>query len=220
VTFILNVLHKNMSILAADKRGVAEWSTVFGLPAREKAVTHDFKKITLNSTGLLAMGMSGYSEHHAHIGKVEHSDEINEALSIVRSHMENFLRVDDRAFLIKTASPFVNEGVISFYDKGMQAYFTNEFCFNEFRNSTHLHRATEEVKLFCAGSGRNSFDMASGKAEIQSLVSASNNAITPEIFIPWMKEVFRRVSANDEACGSEAFFAVSTQFSHGFRFIE
>jgi hypothetical protein len=220
VTFILNVLHKNLSILAADKRGVAEWPTAFGFPARGKAITHDLTKITLNSTGLLAMGMSGYSEHHAHIGRVSNSVEINEALSIIRHHMEDFLRVDDRALLIKTASPFVNEGVVSFYDKEIQAYFTNEFSFNEFRNSTHLHRATEEVKLFCAGSGRRNFDMDSGRVEIQSLVSASNDQITPDIFIPWMKEMFRRVSAGDEGCGPEALFAVSTRHSHEFCFIE
>ncbi len=217
MTFILNVLHKDMSILAADQKAVAEWPSILGFPSRGKAVFHGHKKITMNSTGVLAIAMSGYSPHHAYIGEVESSESINEGLSIIRNYMEEFLLVEDRTSLIKSASPFENECVASFYDEDTQSFFTNEFCFNEFSNSTRLHRANEKVKVFCAGSGRIYFDSESGKAEAQSLAEENGGSSMPDIFISWMEEVFKRVSAKDEGCGAEAIFVVSTRKDHEFR---
>jgi hypothetical protein len=220
VTFILNVLHKDMSILAADQKAIAEWPSIWGFPSQGKTVCHDYKKITMNSTGLLAIGMSGYSEHHSFIGEVERSESINDGLSIIRNHMEGFLLVDDRAALIKSASPFENECVTSFYDKDTQTFFTNEFRFNEFSNTTHLHRASDGVKLFCAGSGRNHFDLTSGRTEVQSLVATNESLHMPGVVISWMKAVFRKVSAQNEGCGAEAIFAVSTRTNQEFRLSE
>jgi hypothetical protein len=218
MTFILNVLHKDMSILAADLKAVAEWPSSFGFPSRGKAVTHDYQKITTNSTGVLAMAMAGYSPHHLYMGEVESGESINECLSIIRNHMEGFLMVSDRTSLIKSASPFENECLASFYDEGTQSFFTNEFRFNEFSNSTRLNRASDKVKVFCAGSGKHHFDSESGKKEAQSIAEEIGSSLTPDMFIRWMEEVFKRVSSKDDNCGAEAIYAVSTREAHKFCF--
>lgn len=217
MTFILNVLHKNMSILAADLKAVAEWPSPFGFPSRGKAVCHDHNKITMNSTGVFAIAMAGYSPHHPYIGEVESSENINEGLSIIRNHMEGFLMVSDRASLIKSASPFENECVASFYDEDTKSFFTNEFRLNEFSNGTHLNRAGEKVKVFCAGSGKHHFDIESAKVEAQSIAEEIGSSLAPENFISWMEEVFKRLSSKNESCGAEAMYAVSTREEHRFR---
>lgn len=219
MTFILNVLHKDMSILAADKKVVAEWPSAWSFPSRGKAVANDYKKITMNSHDLMALGMSGYSPHHSYIEQFERRETIGDGLSIIRHHMERFLLVDDREELIKAASPFENECIASFYDADTKTLFTNEFGFNQFSNRTRLHRAADGVKVFCAGSGRDHFDVASGKLQVQSLVEGSNEVQLPDAIIPWMREVFGRVSAKDEGCGAEAMFVVSTRESPKFCFV-
>lgn len=205
-----------MSILAADQKAVAEWPSMFGFPSRGKAVCHDYKKITVNSTFLLAIGTSGYSEHNFYIEEVERSESINDGLSIIRSHMESFLQVNNLATLIKLASPFENECIATFYDEDTQTFFTNEFGFNQFSNRTRLHRASDEVKIFCAGSGRSNFNADSARKEVQSLVDANDNLQLEEKLVSWMKDAFRRVSAQNEDCGADALFAVSTRMHHEF----
>ena len=209
-----------MSILAADTKAVADWPTISGFPARGKAVVHNQKKISMNESGQLAIGVAGFSEHNSYIREFEKSENISEGLSIIREHMERFLLVDNIASLIKTASPFVNECIASFYDKSTHTYFTNEFEFNEFRNKTYLHRASDGVKLFCAGSGRNHFDLESGVKEVQSLVASNDISCLQEICIAWMENIFNMVSSKDESCGSEAIFAVSSRTNNEFKLIE
>jgi len=215
VTFILNVLHKDMSILAADQRAVAEWPS-FGFPSRGKAVCHDAKKITINSTFVLAMGTSGYSEHNSYINDVARSESVKDGLSIIRSHMESFLQVDDLASLIKSASPFENECIATFYDEDTNTFFTNEFGFNEFSNRTRLHKASDEVKILCAGSGRKNFDADSAKDEVQLLVDSKDNLQLEENIVSWMKSAFRLVSDQNEGCGPDPIFAVATRIRHEF----
>ena len=209
-----------MSILAADKKAVAEWPSILGFPSRGKAVAHNYKKISINLTSLMAMGASGYSEHHSYIKEIERSDNINNGLSIIRYHMERFLLIDNLSSLIKASSPFLNECIVSFYDKETETYFTNEFEFNEFRNKTYLHRASERMKIFCAGSGKAHFEIASAIEEINSFSGKFENSNISDTFIPWMKDAFRKVSAKDEGCGTEAMFAVSTRENPEFRFVE
>lgn len=220
MTFILNILHKDMSILAGDKKVVAEWPSILGFPSRGKAVAHDCKKITTNLTSLMAIGASGYSEYNSYIKEIERSDNINNGLSIIRYHMERFLLIDNLPSLIKASSPFLNECIVSFYDKKTETYFTNECEFNEFRNKTHLHRASERIKVFCAGSGKAHFEIASAIEEVNSLSGKFENSNISDTFIPWMKDAFRKVSAKDEGYGAEGMFAVSTRESPEFRLIE
>ena len=219
MTFILNVLHKDISVLAADQKAFAEWTSISGFPSRSKAVSHDNKKIETNSTGLMAIGVSGYSEHNSYIDEFRRSSEINDGLSIIRRHMEEFLLIDDRPTLIKSASSFENECIASFYDSDTQTFFTNEFSYNEFSNSTRLHRASDDVKVFCAGSGRDHFDCIIGAAEVSLLVEGSEYSHIQDILISWAIEVFKRVSEADEGCGAEPIFAVANRMNNDFRII-
>jgi len=209
-----------MSILAADKKAVADWPSISGFPSRGKAVVHDQKKITMNLNGQMAIGVAGYSDHNSYIGEFEKSESVSSGLLIIRRHMERFLQVDDLVSLIKSASPFVNECIASFYDESTQTYFTNEFQFNEFTNKTYLHRASDGVKLFCAGSGRNHFDLASGVMEIQSLAASNESACFQEACIDWMQNIFKLVSAKDDGCGSEAMFVISNRINREFRVLD
>lgn len=218
MTFILNVLHEDMSILAADKRAVAELPSIWGagFPSRGEAVCHDFKKISLNSNCSLAIATSGYSEHNFYIGEVEGSESVNEGLLIIRNHMGRFLRIDDRASLIKIASPFENECIATFYDAETETFFTNEFGFNEFSNRTRLHRAVDEVKVFAAGSGRVNFDLTSAIDEVRFLAGKCDESELQGILISWMSEAFKKVSIKNQECGAEAMFAVATRMNHVF----
>jgi len=213
-----------MSILAADRKAIAEWpvSSVsdITISAGDSSVVNDFNKITLNASGSLALGIAGHTQDHYYMQAIERSVSIDEGLLAIRKHIERFLRVHDRAGLSTLTSFTVNQGIASFFDKDTGMYFSNTFLFSPVRNETRLYRAADEVKIFHAGSGSEHFEKAFGLVDIDSFVASTRNACTPEACIPWMQDAFRRVSASDAGSGAEAIFVVSTRSSPKFRSIE
>lgn len=221
MTFILNVLHRDMSILAADRKAIAEWpvssASSIAVPARGRLVVSDFNKITLNLSGILALGIAGHTRDHYYTQEFERSVSIDEGLLTIRKHMERFLRVHDRAGLSKLTSFTVNQGIASFFDENTGMYFSNTFLFSPVRNEYRLHRAADEAKIFHAGSGSEHFEKAIGSMEIDSFLTAIKSACTPEACIPWMQDAFRKVGASDTNSGTEAMYVVSTRSSPKFR---
>lgn len=93
MTLILNILHKDMSVLAADKKARAEWSispTSFStVPPGKGCVVHDFNKVTMNSRRTLALGIAGHAPDHFYIQEIERSDNIDDGLRAIRKHIES-----------------------------------------------------------------------------------------------------------------------------------
>ena len=143
LTFILNILHRDMSVVAADRKAIAEWPVTttpdVTVHAGGSSIVHDYKKITLNSSRSLALGIAGHTQDHYYTQKIERSASIDEGLWIIRKHMESFLRVHDRTSLSTLTSFMVNQGIVSFFDQNADSYFTNTFLFSPVRNQTRLH---------------------------------------------------------------------------------
>lgn len=223
VTFILNILHRDMSILAADRTAFAERPVTtpssMTVRAAGSPIVHDYPKITLNSSRNLALGIAGQTQDHYYTQSIKQSASIDDGLSIIRRHMERFMRIHDRTSLRTLIEFTVNQGIASLFDQNEDMYFTNTFLFSPVENQTRLHRGTDEVKLFCAGSGSEHFEMAVGLTEIDSFKASIKNSCTPETCIPWMQDAYRKVSASDASSGAEAVFAVSTRSDPKFRFM-
>ena len=166
----------------------------------------------------LALGIAGHTQDHYYTQTIALSASIAEVLWKIRNHMEGFLRVHDRTSLSTTF--MVNQAIATFFDQDAGMYFTNTFLFSPVENQTRLHRATDGVKIFHAGSGSEYFEKAVGLVEIDSFISSTKNSCTPEACIPWMQDAYRRVSASDPGSGAEAVFVVSTRSNPKFRSIE
>lgn len=224
MTLILNILHRDISILAADQEAIAG-APVTTTPdmvihAGGSSVVHDYKKITLILNRSLALGIAGHTHDHYYTPTLALSASITEVLSKIRKHMEGFLRVHDSTSLRTLTSFTVNQCIASFFDQDAGTYFSNTFLFSPVRNETRLHRATDVVKVFYAGSGSEAFEKAGGLSDIDSLIGSSKCLCTPEACIPWMQDAYRKVSAIDAGIGEEPVFVVSTRSNPKFRFIE
>lgn len=210
MTFILNVLHRDISILAADRKAIAGGINL-AAPEASAPAGNDFNKITINPSLYLAIAVAGNTHEHFYLPEIWLSASINEVLSKIRKNMEYFLRVNDRA-LLKSMPPFmVNQAIVTFFDKGADMYCTNTFLFSPVENQTRIHSGGDVAKIFHAGSGSQHFEKAVGMECIKSFVSSISGSCTPEACIPWMKDAFDRVSAQDQYSGPEAVFVVSTR---------
>jgi hypothetical protein len=223
VTFILNVLHSDMSILAADRLAIAGRPAAAALDMAVHAgvgsIVQDYQKITLNSNGTLALGIAGQTQEHYYTQLIKHSASIDEGLLIIQKHIAKFLRFYDRINLNTLGSFTVNQGIASFFDQEAAVYFSNAFLFSPVHNQTRLHRGADEVKVFHAGSGGEHFEKTGGLEDIKALIAATKNSRTPEDYIPWMLDAFKKVSASDSNTGAKAVFAVSTRNDPKFRFM-
>lgn len=221
MTLILNILHKDMSILAADKKARAEWSVSVGaittVPSGRGPIIHDFNKITINSSRTLALGISGQDQDHDYIQAIKQSESIDEGLRTIRGHIESFVPIYDRVSLSTLTQFSVNEGIASFFDQSTGKYFSSKYLFSPIEIQTRLHRATDEIKVFYAGSGSKYFKLQEGLASISSLTTLVRDSCTPEFCISWLQEVYKRASGEDPESGAEAVFFISTRTQPEFR---
>lgn len=215
MTLILNILHRDISILAADRRAIAGGLNLTA-PEISATAVNDFNKITVNPSLHLAIGIAGNTHEHFYLPEIRFSTSINEVLSKIRRNMEHCLHVNDRAFL-KSLPPFmVNQALVTFFDKASEMYCTNTFLFSPVENHTRIHSGGDIAKIFHAGSGSQYFEEAVGMEWIKSFLSSISSSCTAETCIPWMQDTFEKVSAKDQYSGPEAVFFVSTRENPSF----
>lgn len=221
MTLILNILHKDMSILAADQKARAEWSVsawaFTTVPNSRGPIVHDCNKITVNSSRTLAVGIAGQTQDHGYIQAIKQGECIDEGLRAIRKHIESFVPIYDRVNLSKLTHFMANEGIASFFDQSTGKYFSNKYLFSPIEIQTRLHRATDEIKVFYAGSGSKYFKGSDGLADITSFTASVRDSCTPELCISWLQDIYKKASYEDPESGAEAVFFISTKSQPEFR---
>lgn len=224
MTLILNILHKDMSVLAADKNAIAEWlvspMSFFAVRSDKGHLVLDFNKLTMNSSRTLALGIAGLTKDHCYTQQIEQSNTIDDGLRIIRKHIEDFVPSYDRASLRVLSTFRANEGIATFYDQNMGNYFTYKYLFSPIELQARLHRGSDEVKVFYAGSATKHFVGENRLAEIAELIPLTESLNTPEECIHWMKEVYKRVSESDPEIGGVPTILVSTRSNLAYRSFE
>jgi hypothetical protein len=214
VTFILNVLHKDMSLVAADKRAFAERSA-------GGATVRDYKKLILNYSQSLVLGVAGHTHEHPYIQAIERSSGHDEVLLAIQHHLKNFPRIHDRATLVTLSSFMVNQGIASFFDRGVGEHFSFTFLFSPVESSSRIYRGPADgARLLHVGSGSKYFEQAVSRSEADSFVASIRSPFMPAMCIPWVRGVFKKISNLDSSTGDEPVFVVSTGSSPTFQFIE
>ena len=209
MTLILNVLHKDWSLIAADQRA-------FTIGA--DAVVNNYRKISVHQKGQLAIGIAGQTQEHEYAYEIDLSVGVDEVILKIRQHMDKFLRVHDRVGLATLTEVRQNQSIVSFFDEDARHFFTNEFLFSPIQSNTRLHRGRKEgAQLICIGSGAASLRKYIGIQEIDSFVASIDSPSKPESCFSWIKAAFEKVSALDHEVGHAPLFAVATRDSPRFR---
>lgn len=220
MTLILNILHKDMSVLAADKKAKAEWTmsplSFSTVPVGKGHMVHDFNKFTVNSRRTQALGIAGITQNHRYTQKIEQSDNIDDGLRAIRKHIEDFAPIYDRASLSTLTEYTRNEGIATFFDQCLGGYFTYKYLFSPIEFQARLHRGADEVKILYAGSGIRYFEADNGLADIAEFKSSAKFACSPKDCISWMKDVYKRVSERDPEIGDDPAFLVSNKTDIGY----
>lgn len=168
---------------------------------------------------MLAVGIAGNTQDHSYTMEIESSDSIDDGLLAIRDHIENSVPVYDYAKLSNLSSLTANEGIATFFDQRTGMYFSEKYLFSPIEVQARLYRATDEVQVFRAGSGRKYMDGQEGLAAIDSFTTSVGTSCTPEACISWLQHIYRLVAASDPEIGAEPALFLSTRSSPEFRSI-
>jgi hypothetical protein len=220
VTLIVNVLHRDMSILAADRlafegRGAIAIGDVDQRAIDGSAREHD--KITVIGSRALALGIAGQTVEHHYVTSIQLSSGIDDALFKIRKHVTDFPRFHDRQALRSLTFFTVNQGIASFFDHATDMYLTCTYQFSQVESQIRLHRASDEPKILYAGSGSENIVEVVGKDSIDAFKRSLQTSATPSACIEWLERVYRRVSAMRNDVGSDVSFVISTRREPSFR---
>jgi hypothetical protein len=217
MTFILNVLHKDFSLLLADNKANANGPTTIKMGnitinAAQGATIFGFQKIYLNRPNTLAVGIAGTIQDHKYITKVGEDEDINESLKKIRSHMEEYLKIDNRTEVMQKESRMENQSIATFFDSHSAAYFSNIYLFSDIHNATRLYCAhSAGARLIHVGSGSNVFEKAVGLQEIQKFTGSVTSIDNVDNYFSWIKEAFAKVSALDSRVSKDVVGWLSTR---------
>jgi len=222
VTFIVNLLHKDFSILLSDKKANTDGPTTIKVGkitvrAEKGATIIGFQKIFLSGCNLVALGIAGNANKHSYINDLPGITNIDDALKLVRSHMEHFLGVHNRSEIMQQQSSRENQSIATFFDRIESAYFSNLFLFSKIHNHTMLYKAPERGgMLIHVGSGSNIFEKTIGKNEIERFASSVASIDMLAHYLEWFSGVFKKISEVDDGVGEDFTGVISTRESPNF----
>ena len=215
MTFIVNILHKDFSIISSDKRASTEGPTTIRVDnitihAEQGATIQGFKKLFLSKNMTVALGMSGNANEHRYTGEFENADHILPALALVRLHMEHFLLQDYTSLGLNDS--FVSNEVIATYcypETG--SFFSNVFQFSPIHNYTRLFMGTDNARLVHVGSGSKIYDSHPELEELRKSFPEDEPLSNIQGYLDWIKQTYRAVSACDEHTSEEMVLFSATQ---------
>jgi hypothetical protein len=220
MTFVLNLLNKDFSLLVADQRaripGPATLN-VSGISIHVQGTTtiDGLPKIHLNSDRGAALGVAGNKLDHSYITQFEKTISISESLAIIQKHLAGVLSPE---VALKQESFQLNEGIATSFDSGQGIYFSNIYSFTPAGHSSQLYtRRTAGASLISIGSGRRVQEQAIGKEELNTFPSSVRSVDELELYLNWIDAAYKKIHKLDENTGDKFVGVLSTRDNSTFR---
>jgi hypothetical protein len=211
MTFILNILHRDFSLLVCDKQGNASGTLVLQSPGGPK-ITLTAPKITLNGVNklftdrhrTLAAGVAGSMQDHPYTSKLKDAESVVEALDMVHAHMSAYLIRGDRRVVIEAKPVMQNQGLATYFDVGTAEFFTDLFIYTAREMTSRLFCAqSDQSRLIHVGSGSAALEGAVGLGSINAFLATLKGAASPASCLEWIAHAYNKTSEKAVGCGKE-----------------
>jgi len=226
MTFILNLLHKDFSLIAGDKQGNAVKPGTLKVGATTihhngKLTVEGIRKVFLTGNKHVALGYAGNTGDHGYVQAFSRTDTGESAIRCVRQHMDSFFRFECRDSFLNSEPRMENSALISFFDDEKSAYWTALTSFTQFSSHTDLsaRRQNPSPILIHIGSGSTHFEAAAGLDAINKFIEDVKIGASLEAQLEWFQEAFYKVSAVAPGCGTNFDAVLSTRESPEFRYV-
>ncbi|PTQ98434.1 hypothetical protein C8K18_10716 [Paraburkholderia sp. GV068] len=223
MTFILAVVHKDMSILAADRQGNASGTGEFTIGQMKLKVTapkitiNGIKKISLNRSKEFAVGIAGTYADHPYMSTVEACDDLRASFEAVTTHASRYNFDADKKPIMQGGAVMGNQSIASYFDDRYDSFFSTLFQFTPMMTSSATYYATRPgAGLMHVGSGSQVFESAVGVESIEDFKRSIADKADPTFALNWLAEAFRLVSEKADGCGSDFVAVAATRDTRRF----
>lgn len=227
MTFVLNLLHKDFSLIAADRQGnatgpvtlkVGEMTVHVNCP---KTTIEGINKIVLSDDRATALGFAGTTGDHEYWDVFSRAANPVQAMKCVRDHMEAKFQFDQRDVLLSGQGVMQNDVMLTFFDSEKGAFFTSYNAFTPFANQTNLYARRENPApiLVHAGSGSGKLEEAIGLESINRFIADVKSGADLATQLGWFEETFKAVSGVASGCGEEFNAVLATRENPRFTFV-
>jgi len=214
MTTIINILHPDFSILAADTQGQTNGPTEMkvgniSIKAQKGVTIIGVQKLFSNVDRHLAVGFAGTVKNHPYAPEIERCS-VDDALDKIQAHTQASLRLHHRDQILALGTYMDDSSITSFFDAQLSEYFSVYNSFTPREIYTEVNAAKRGRLLTHAGSGSSKLNEALGKQNIHEFVSSVTVETIPRC-LAWLEETFRKVSALDPGTGEEFVALISTR---------
>jgi hypothetical protein len=226
MTFVLNVLHKDYSLLVADTlSGAAEDLTVttgsLTITVPKGGTIEGFKKIRVSNDQRLALAFAGATNDHAYLESFSNTVNEVDAMRLLRNHMESRFDFNERDKLLAGKGFMENSALLTFFDPEHEAFISTLSIWQPLSNATDTkaRKANPSPFLLHIGSGSSKFEEAVGKDEINTFITSLESGSSLEERLAWIDVAFEKVSHIAAGCGVTYEAVLATRDDPVFRFV-
>lgn len=226
MTFVLNILHKDYSLLVADRKGHAKGPVTVNAGSITVTMTNGgiingVRKIHLNGAANCALGYAGQTDAHKYLDQLIGTANGQSALRCVTDYVHKNLAIDSLEEILPGAPTMENQLIVSFFDEATEAFFSSYHLFTRFNSGTHITARKQNASptLLHVGSGSANFEKAVGLDAINSFIADLKDGMGLADRLAWLDGAFEKVSAIDPGCGSDYDAVLATRDDPAFVFI-
>lgn len=218
MTFVLNILHKDYSLLATDRRGksngpVSMTAGGISITTSGDTVIDGVQKIYLSKSAHQAVGIAGTVGDHGYLGAFAAVSDGQGALECLNDFVQLAFDFGERDRMLNGEALMENQSIVTFFDPDKGAFFSSLYLFTPFSHAVDLYarRANAGPVLLHVGSGSSNFEKAVGLEEINSFVKRLAEGLDLEQRLEWFDEAFAKVSALDPGCSPSYEAVIATR---------
>ena len=223
MSFIVNVLHKDFSLLVSDLRVTANGpislkagkTTIY---AQKGAVITGFVKLRANADRSVALGMAGNAYQHLYVTEFETTRGVDGAISVIDSYVDKYLRFCDRRQFASQVSIPKKIGVLSFFDADMDCYFSLLYEFSLAHKIMRMQKAPDtRLSLIVRGSGCRSLASLEIEESLNRLAAAISTETDYDKCLKWLIPIYDSISSQDPTVSASIVAWVSMRSHPQFR---
>lgn len=225
MTLILNVLHKDFSVIAGDKllnaSGPATLSMsglTIKLPTGGK-IHGAYPKVITSKGGSTAVGSAGVVAEHTYLEGVRSAEAPSEALRAVREAAYGAFNFHERDRLLASEGQMINESMVSFFDVEKKAFWTFILTYTRFESHqfAYARRQNATAQIFSIGSGNGTLHEKVPEEDFNAFVASIETEWTEEAIGVWLDQLFGVVGEHNDTVSVEYDAWIATRDVPKFR---
>jgi hypothetical protein len=225
MTLVINVLHKDFSLLAADRQANANGPTTItagrltiNFP-NGGMITGLFPKVITTANCTAAVGSAGTIAEHTYLAPFKAATSAEVGIGAVRDAAYGFFNFTERERFLDGEGQMINSSITSFFDAEKDSFWSFVICYTRFMFSQDVYarKANATAQVLSVGSGHDTLAKKIDGEEIERFTASIAESWSEPELAQWLERCFQNVSAENKSVGDTYDALIATRADPLFR---